>query len=106
MASSLNVQDSSIDNDGEKNYQSAVDALMSPLHQATSKEAIQKSAERRIKTVQDMRYYWNKILKVNGHDVKQPFIHPKYKQKLIHITGTKGKGSTACMAEAVLRHHG
>jgi folylpolyglutamate synthase len=83
-------------------YQSAVDALMSPLHQATSKEEIQKSAERRVKTVADMRHYWNKILKAHGQE-QQPL---SYSQKLIHITGTKGKGSTACMAEAVLRQHG
>jgi folylpolyglutamate synthase len=103
----MNIRDSFTDDNGKKSYQSALEALMSPLHQATSKEAIQKSAERRLKTIHDMRYYWNKIVRANnnGADHKQE-TQPKYKQKLIHITGTKGKGSTACMAEAVLRNHG
>ncbi|KAG7374947.1 bifunctional folylpolyglutamate synthase/ dihydrofolate synthase [Nitzschia inconspicua] len=89
-------------------YQSAVEALLSPLHQASSKEAIQNSAQRRVKTVHDMRYYWNKILRGNDHQQQQQQEEEQYKYtvKLIHITGTKGKGSTACMAESILRHHG
>ncbi|KAG7348869.1 bifunctional folylpolyglutamate synthase/ dihydrofolate synthase [Nitzschia inconspicua] len=88
-------------------YQSSVDALLSPLHQASSKEVIENSAQRRIKTVQDMRYYWNKLLRGNGHHPQHDNnVSDKYAPALIHITGTKGKGSTACMAESILRHHG
>ena len=85
---------------GDSSYESALEALFSPgIHQATTKEDIARSALRRTRTVSDMRYYWNKILKA----------HPKESQRqplLIHVTGTKGKGSTACMCEAVLRAHG
>ncbi|OEU23251.1 Mur ligase [Fragilariopsis cylindrus CCMP1102] len=93
-------------------YESAVNALLSPgLHQSITKEDILKSSLRRTKTVADMRYYWNKILKYNRHtnnvntnddDQKKN----KKKPLLIHITGTKGKGSTACMCENILRSNG
>lgn len=86
---------------GDSSYESALEALFSRgIHQAMTKEDIARSALRRTRTVSDMRYYWNKILK----------LHPKESRRrqplLIHVTGTKGKGSTACMCEAVLRAHG
>lgn len=102
-----------------ESYESAVHALVSPsagIHQATSKEAILKSSRRRTKTVSDMRYYWNKIIKyhaakataatTNTKEQSQRPRMPRPKPLLIHITGTKGKGSTACMCEAILRSHG
>ena len=76
-------------------FESAVQALLSPLHQASTKEEIAKSAQRRTKTVEDMRHYWAKL---------KPALH--FPQRIIHITGTKGKGSTACMCESILRKHG
>jgi folylpolyglutamate synthase len=76
-------------------FESAEQALLSPLHQATTKEELVKSAARRTKTVEDMRTYWGRIRK------EKPLS-----QRIIHITGTKGKGSTACMCEAIMRKHG
>jgi folylpolyglutamate synthase len=78
-------------------YESAIAALFSSLHQSTTKEAIQKAAQRRKLTVQDMRSYWNCL--------QYPATKKKNK-KMIHITGTKGKGSTACFCESVLRQNG
>eukprot|EP00536_Pseudo-nitzschia_multiseries_P009675 jgi/Psemu1/201299/e_gw1.277.91.1 len=91
-------------------YESAVNALLSSgIHQATTKEDIARSALRRTKTISDMRWYWNKILRhthngtgAAGRKRKLPTKPPL----LIHVTGTKGKGSTACMCEAILRAHG
>lgn len=102
------------DNDGSNDdcsYESAVNALLSPgIHQATTKEEIAKSARRRTRTVADMRFYWKKILRNHNNNPakKQKPPPPLERQRplLIHITGTKGKGSTACMCEAILRQHG
>ena len=78
-------------------FESAMKALYSPEHQSITKEAIAKAAQRRTSTVQDMRLYWSCL-----GDLK-----PKTKKRtMIHITGTKGKGSTACFCESVLRAHG
>jgi folylpolyglutamate synthase len=85
--------------DSSASFDSAVQALLSPLHQATTKEEIAKSAQRRTKTIQDMRYYWGKLLLQENNK-------PTLPQRIIHITGTKGKGSTACMCESILRKHG
>ena len=79
-------------------FESAVKALLSPLHQATTKEELTRSARRRIKTIGDMRFYWDKIVAAEKQKAPLP--------RMIHITGTKGKGSTACMCEAILRRHG
>lgn len=87
-----------LDND-RSSYEAAVAALMSPLHQATDKDSLEKSAARRVKTVADMRNYWGRIQW--GSDGTAP--PPK---QMIHITGTKGKGSTACLCQAILQIHG
>jgi len=74
-------------------FDSAVAALYSSEHQALSKEAIQKSALRRVHTIQDMREY---MLRINNLELPQSI-------SIVHITGTKGKGSTACLCESILR---
>ena len=102
------------DHDGsndECSYESAVKALLSPgIHQATTKGEILKSARRRTRTVSDMRFYWKKILRKHNNNpaTKQKPPSPLERQRplLVHVTGTKGKGSTACMCEAILRQHG
>jgi len=72
--------------------------LFSPLHQSTTKEAIAKAAKRRTSTVRDMRRYWSCLCDVPPQRQK--------KRRMIHITGTKGKGSTACFCESIVRAHG
>lgn len=80
-------------------FEAAVAALMSPLHQATDKESFVMSSARRIKTVTDMRKYWGRIQSGSGQNPSPP-------KHMIHITGTKGKGSTACLCQAILQSHG
>jgi folylpolyglutamate synthase len=85
-------------------YETAVEALLSPIHQATTREEIAQSAARRTRTVQDMRWYWNRLV-AHHHQNKNSAASPAL-PRMIHITGTKGKGSTACFCESVLRSHG
>jgi folylpolyglutamate synthase len=73
-------------------FESAVAALYSSEHQARSKQAIQNAAMRRTRTIQDMREY----LRRANVDLS-PSIG------IVHVTGTKGKGSTACLCESILR---
>ena len=84
-----------------KHNDSALSALFSAVHQSTTKEAIQKAAQRRTLTCHDMQYYWNCLDWPQSRS-----IAAQKKKKVIHITGTKGKGSTACFCESILRHHG
>jgi folylpolyglutamate synthase len=72
-------------------YEDAVAALSSPLHQARTLENLKEAAARRTKTVEDMREYLKRISLTT------------LPSNVVHITGTKGKGSTACMCEAILR---
>jgi folylpolyglutamate synthase len=98
MSSSLEEEEES-----PTSYESSLRALFSPLHQATTKEEIVKSAARRVLTVTDMRRYWDCIRVGNNNNNNNKAELPK---RILHITGTKGKGSTACLCEAVLRAHG
>lgn len=88
-------------------YDAAVAALMSPVHQATDQESLRKSAARRVKTVTDMRKYWGRIRWGNCHGQDgSPNTGASAPQRMIHITGTKGKGSTASLCQAILQSHG
>lgn len=77
-------------------FESALAALYSSEHQARTKEAIQKAALRRESTIDDIREYMQR-----ASIALPPTV------SIVHITGTKGKGSTACMCESILRQrHG
>ncbi|KAL3782420.1 hypothetical protein ACHAWO_007109 [Cyclotella atomus] len=79
-------------------YDAAVQALLSPLHQATTPETLRAAAARRTNTLQDMHTYLHRIgLDVNNNPNRVPKI-------IFHITGTKGKGSTLAFCESILRN--
>ncbi|KAL3804021.1 hypothetical protein HJC23_006412 [Cyclotella cryptica] len=82
-----------------EDYDEAVKALLSPLHQATSPDAIRASAARRTNTLQDMQIYLQRLgLDVNSGQAENI---PKL---IFHVTGTKGKGSTLALCESILRN--
>ena len=85
-----------------EDYESAVAALLSPVHQASTPAAIREASARRRNTVSDMTTYLNRIgLAGEGRAVgaAPPMV--------IHVTGTKGKGSTLSFCESILRNaHG
>lgn len=113
----------------EVQYETALEALFSPLHQATTKAEIAVTSARRTRTVQDMRHYWSIVTRphpppCDGGGVRHELAEggdggggvsfdlsaskPTFSSpaRLIHITGTKGKGSTATLCESILRGHG
>jgi folylpolyglutamate synthase len=82
----------------ETSFDSAVAALYSSEHQASTAEALALTAQRRTQTIADMRIYLQRVgLLENGKSVLFQ------NKRLVHITGTKGKGSTACLCETILR---
>jgi folylpolyglutamate synthase len=86
--------------DEESLYASALAALFSTEHQAVTKEAIEKTAHRRTRTVHDMHQYMKRIgllPTINSNDDKV---------SVIHVAGTKGKGSVCAMCEAIIRTSG
>lgn len=94
---SIDSHDSHVANTASmKAYDDALDALLnSPLHQARTKEALEKTAARRTSTISDMKTYMKRI----SLDDFPTSID------VVHITGTKGKGSTSCLCESILRRH-
>jgi folylpolyglutamate synthase len=76
----------------DHSFEAAVQALYSPLHQSATPQAIQVAAARRTKTVTDIRTYLGRLGLTKPADVL-----------VVHVTGTKGKGSTCCMCEVILR---
>ena len=75
-------------------YQSAEEALYSSVHQSVTPATIAAAAARRTRTVSDMQVYLSRV----GLSSSNSSI-----PRMIHVTGTKGKGSTACLCESVLR---
>ena len=83
-------------------YEEALEALLnSPLHQARTKEALEKTAARRTHTISDMKTYLQRI----SLDTTTATTNASSSMNVVHITGTKGKGSTSCLCESILRRH-
>eukprot|EP00752_Nemacystus_decipiens_P006525 g5876.t1 len=80
------------DADGLRTFEEAKSTLYGTISAAGA--ALDKASRRRESTVASVAAYLDRIqLDLSGLSV-------------IHVTGTKGKGSTCAMAESVLRHHG
>ena len=77
-------------------YQSAEEALYSPLHQSVTGPTLAAAAARRTRTVSDMHVYLSRVGILETTTLMSV-------PRMIHVTGTKGKGSTACLCESVLR---
>ena len=82
----------------EQTYDNAVAALFSPVHQSQTPDEIRRAAQRRTQTPTDMRRYLSR-LHVSLDNTKAHPLCPN----IVHITGTKGKGSTAAICESILR---
>ena len=121
---------SGADRSSYRTYESALSALMSPVHQATTPAAIRLTSKRRTRTPRDVRTYLRRIgllppprrrptrarrpsaaspsggggSEVSNDDPREPSPLPR---NVVHIAGTKGKGSTSSMVESILRNaHG
>mmetsp|Transcript_21464 Transcript_21464/g.46638 ORF Transcript_21464/g.46638 Transcript_21464/m.46638 type:complete len:661 (+) Transcript_21464:51-2033(+) len=98
----------------EESYNNAVAALLSPVHQATTPAAIQAAAARRINTLHDMHTYLHRLgLNLNDKSNATPPSDGNNNDGhhvpslIVHVTGTKGKGSTLALCESILRNaHG
>ncbi|KAL7528896.1 hypothetical protein ACHAWF_002756 [Thalassiosira exigua] len=92
------------DDDSDRgDYDDAVAALLSPLHQASSPDAIRAAAARRRRTLRDMRVYSRRVgLDLDGEGDDGASTH-RVPPLIIHVAGTKGKGSTLAMCESILR---
>lgn len=94
-----------------EDFDSAVAALYSQLHQSTTPAALHAAAARRTNTIHDMHTYLQRLgLELNNNadgsnlasanDTQLCSIPPL----IVHITGTKGKGSTLSYCESLLRN--
>jgi len=94
------------DDDLPEDYESAVEALMRD-HQARTASELRASAARRTRTVSDMHEYWKRIQQRRfvrrTNESKSSRVPHHVPRAILHIAGTKGKGSTACMCESILR---
>lgn len=105
-------------------FDSAVAALYSELHQSTTPAAINAAAARRTNTVHDMHTYLHRLgLQLNNtdgissnstgssssslpspSDTAQDTYNNNLPPLIVHITGTKGKGSTLSYCESLFRN--
>ena len=93
----------------EPSFENALAALYSPLHnQVTTIAAMEAAQDRRHLAIVEMRTYIQRLESSNlvvvptsgGSDSSSS---SRRRPKIIHITGTKGKGSTAAMCESICR---
>ena len=90
--------------DEDSYYETALAALHSSLHQSKTKQAIAKAAARRTKTVSDMRIYMERCgIEVSKSTNENDDDSEHCCKRIIHVTGTKGKGSVCAMCESILR---
>ncbi|KAL7535908.1 hypothetical protein ACHAXR_007933 [Thalassiosira sp. AJA248-18] len=96
-----------------ESYENAVSALLSPLHQATTPAAIRTAAARRKNTLHDMHTYLHRLgLNLNGSSIgststtttTNAATNNVVPSLILHVTGTKGKGSTLSTCESILRN--
>lgn len=80
-------------------YEQALDALMGVVHQAQTPQEVKAASQRRTQTIADMHEYWRRI-----HDGRPQQPPQMSVRRIIHVAGTKGKGSTSIMCEAICRH--
>lgn len=88
----------------DDDYESALAALSSSVHQSSTKEAIRQAATRRTRTLSDMQTYMKRISLLN--DDKNDTDDGSDWDSLVsvvHVAGTKGKGSVCAMCETILR---
>lgn len=83
-------------------YSDAINSLFND-HQSKSKVEIEKAAARRTRTIADMREYLRRIELGSMSEVGQELRNIK---RILHVSGTKGKGSTCAICESLLRNHG
>ena len=74
---------------------------MGPDHQAKTPEEVKAASLRRTCTVADMGEYWKRI---HHHQQQHDRTTLLPIRRVIHVAGTKGKGSTSIMCEAIMRH--
>jgi folylpolyglutamate synthase len=85
----------------EGTYEAAMAALLGPTHQAQTAAQVSAAAQRRTRTIADMREYMQRLRLLDGDDAT---CRSRLPRRVIHVAGTKGKGSTAILCEAICRH--
>ena len=84
--------------DNKHSFEAALSALFGPLHnQVTTAEAAKKAEARRHLAVHEMRTYMKRLA------ASSISLEPLPNQRIIHISGTKGKGSTSAISEVLCR---
>jgi folylpolyglutamate synthase len=83
-------------------YTSAIAALYSTEHQSVTPEALAQTSLRRTRTVPDMQIYMERVGLL--HDTGNNQNSPDDSVAVIHVAGTKGKGSVCAMCESIVRN--
>jgi folylpolyglutamate synthase/dihydropteroate synthase len=89
-----------------KNYTTAVAALYSTEHQSVTPEALAQTSLRRTRTVPDMHVYMERVGLLHDTCDNKNQNSPDDSVAVIHVAGTKGKGSVCAMCESIVRNTG